>query len=283
LFDMLGRCPQLQDLRIVRQIGAERDLSGFLANLTWPRLTRLILGGIFSFTFSAPSIVTAFLSRHAQLEMLLLFLPRSVDLPVLPRLRYVYTPSFPAFTSFFVGGSVPTAPTAAQLPGLEYLHMITPFGIETDTNIIIRNFTTFPSLRGMTVAFLMVPSLERFSRAVPQLERLAFETSPWNNNVERGTQTNLPTPECITLLTRFAHLKHLDSSAVINDEDVDADTISGYISPRTGSSATAGVCRCRLEGPNLRLLVPSLVFNLARQPGGVCRLQSEALAGSEIP
>ncbi|KAJ7861164.1 hypothetical protein B0H13DRAFT_2671912 [Mycena leptocephala] len=215
LFDMLGRCPQLQDLRIVRQIrGAERDLSGFLADLTWPRLTRLILGGIFSFTFSAPSTITAFLGRHPQLEMLLLFLPESVDLPVLPHLRYVSTPSFSKGSS--------TA-TAAQLPGLEYLHMITPFGIETDTNIIIRYFTTFPSLRGTTVSFLTVPALERFSRAVPQLERLEFQTSPWNSNFERGTQTNLPSPDCIALLTRFAHLKHLDSSAVINDEDADAD------------------------------------------------------------
>ncbi|KAJ7919763.1 hypothetical protein B0H13DRAFT_1868175 [Mycena leptocephala] len=57
------------------------------------------------------STVTAFLGRHPQLEMLLRFLPESVDLPVLPRLRYVSTPSFSKGSS--------TA-TAAQLPGLEY-------------------------------------------------------------------------------------------------------------------------------------------------------------------
>lgn len=179
LFNMLDQCPQLQDLRIARQIrGATLDLSGFLVNMTWPRLTRLILSG--SFTFSAPSTVTAFLGRHPQLEIL--SLSQSVDLPALPHLHYVSTPSFSDGTS---------ASTAAQLQRLEYLHLKTSSGMETDTNIIIRNFTTFPSLRGMTMSFLTVPPLETVSRAVPQLERLAFQTSPWKTDSWRATETSL--------------------------------------------------------------------------------------------
>jgi hypothetical protein len=231
LFNMLDQCPQLQDLRIARQIrGAMLDVSGFLANMSWPRLRCLILSGCF--TFSAPKTVTAFFGRHPQLEIL--SLPESVDLPTLPYLRYVSTPSFSNGTSMA---------TAAQLPCLEFLSMIPSFGTETDTNAIIGNFVTFPSLRGTTLALLTVHALEALSRAVLQLERLAFQTSPWNTDVWRATKTSLvrllpmpnrisadrPTPpfqtspECIALLTTFAHLKHLDSRAVINDEDADAD------------------------------------------------------------
>ncbi|KAJ7478294.1 hypothetical protein FB451DRAFT_1241748, partial [Mycena latifolia] len=91
MFEMLGGCPHLTHLRLAIESGARRDISGFLTDPVWPDLKRLVIEG--ELTFASPAIVTAFLARHSQLEVLAL--PAALEmplLPALPNLRWLHTP-----------------------------------------------------------------------------------------------------------------------------------------------------------------------------------------------
>ncbi|KAJ7159388.1 hypothetical protein C8R43DRAFT_1124594 [Mycena crocata] len=100
MFEMLSKCPTLQDLRLAFETKGERIRLSALKNRHWPHLKRLVLEG--NIEFPATEFVD-FLRQHApRLEVLSteLYLP-AADLPTLPRLRWLFTPDmrWNAFTA----------------------------------------------------------------------------------------------------------------------------------------------------------------------------------------
>ncbi|KAJ7431609.1 hypothetical protein FB451DRAFT_1421405 [Mycena latifolia] len=136
-----------------------------------------------------------------------LSLPELLDLPPLPHLRWLSAPQF------FDGG-FPIVPE--HLPLLEYAAMTDVYRpAQTNIKEVIRVLLALPALRGATLSFTTPSGLRKLSVEVPHLARLVLARSPWNPDRMRFPETSLPTLEYLHILTSFAHLTHLDSSAAI--------------------------------------------------------------------
>ncbi|KAJ7681912.1 hypothetical protein DFH06DRAFT_1387860 [Mycena polygramma] len=193
MFEMLRACPQLQHLRLAREMrGPQADLSGLLADKEWPHLRRLIFEG--DLTFRDHPTVVAFLTRHSQLETLSLM--DGITLPAMPNLRWLFMPDIVRNVK------------AANLPRLE--HVVT-------RNVFwLRTLQTLPALRGATIGFQTTFDVAMLVRYLPRLERLVFARAPWNNDrTKRGVEARLPSPECIAVLSSLIHLTHLETAALL--------------------------------------------------------------------
>ncbi|KAJ6471591.1 hypothetical protein C8R47DRAFT_1297356 [Mycena vitilis] len=205
LFEMLSRCPNLQDLRIAkRQRAPLLDVSSLFAGKEWPRLRRLVIKGDFKFKY--PSTMVAFLTHHSKLETL--WLTSKLDLPHLPDLRWLFIHNFP-----------PIVPE--NLPRLEYAFTTYVGGPHWDNEALMRTLRALPHLRGVTIGLQTTAQVEGLARELPQLVHLVFARSPWNDY--RGMPWNkygpgpvvevcLPSAECIVALTSLTHLTHLETS-----------------------------------------------------------------------
>ncbi|KAJ7456158.1 hypothetical protein FB451DRAFT_1564745 [Mycena latifolia] len=215
MFKMLSRCPHLEHLRLASEIwGPPAHLSALLANISWPHLRRFIIKG--DLTFSSGPAATAFLSRHPQLETLSLH--ERVDLPPLPHLRWLSVPEF-------FDGNFAVVPE--NLPLLEYAAMTDAYWpAQTHITEVIKVLLALPALRGATLAFTTPSALRMLSVEIPHLARLVLARSPWTLDRRHVRETRLPSAECMAILTSFAHLTHLDSSAVIEaDPEHDPDAV----------------------------------------------------------
>ncbi|KAJ7019561.1 hypothetical protein C8F04DRAFT_1321387 [Mycena alexandri] len=214
MFAMLSNCPRLGDLRIASEmLGPHADISSFLTDKLWPDLRCLVVEG--DITFDAPEKLSSFLLRHPKLEIL--SLPEPYQLPLMPSLRWL---------GLFAPGAV-EAINAAHLPRVEYFataDVETP--IQTNVQEILDILRALPALRGVTVAFRTASAVEELSRTLPQLKRLTFAASPWNESrlVDRPPQNYLPSPECLAILSSFTCLTHLDTSIFIK-EDENTETV----------------------------------------------------------
>ncbi|KAJ7137433.1 hypothetical protein C8R43DRAFT_1020246 [Mycena crocata] len=203
LFAMLGRCPELQDLRLAFESRVDIDIGAYLETRLWPKLQCLILEGDLHHSFH----LTSFLRRHESLEILSLVL-YDRSFPVMPNLRWLSVPALD-IENF----------TESQFPQLEYL-TIGRSKIPT----LVEKLNTIPILRGATVDLGTCDALERFAQGVPHLERLGFAGAPWNldRSRYRDTDSRLPSPECFNALTAFNCLTHLDSAVVLQEDQIDA-------------------------------------------------------------
>ncbi|KAJ6457554.1 hypothetical protein C8R47DRAFT_1164063 [Mycena vitilis] len=202
MFEMLRACPQLQDLRLAREMrGPQADLSGLLADKAWPDLRRLVFEG--DLTFRDHSTVVAFLARHTQLETLSLM--DGIALPEMPNLRWLFLPDLVRNVK------------AANLPRLEHAVTRNVFWFpRSDGEPVIRTLQALHALRGATIGFQTTSEVEMLVRELPQLERLVFARAPWNSErTKRGVEARLPSPACIAALTSMLHLTHLETAALI--------------------------------------------------------------------
>ncbi|KAJ7659605.1 hypothetical protein DFH06DRAFT_1472466 [Mycena polygramma] len=216
MFEMLTACPRLQDLRLASEMrGPAADVSGLLADKDWPDLRRLVIEGDLTFT-DHPAVIE-FLTRHPQLETLSLNEP--IHLPHLPNLRWLSIPDL-------VRTIIP-----ARLPQLEHtVHTVTRimYWYAPSTNEgVLRTLRALPALRRATIGFHEVSDVQTLARDLPQLERLFFVHTPWNEHrTKRGIEARLPSAACITALTSLVHLTHLETAALIpSDSDADPDAV----------------------------------------------------------
>ncbi|KAJ7137423.1 hypothetical protein C8R43DRAFT_1132292 [Mycena crocata] len=202
LFAMLGRCPDLRDLRLAFESRAPIDICALFGTMSWPKLQRLILEG--DYQPVPATTLNPFLLRHPSLEILSLMIPHDQPLPTMPHLRWL---SARRLTR--------EAFSQSEFPGLEYLVTWRSY-IPT----LIPRLHNIPLLLSATVNTDRPAALELFAQSVPHLERLVFAGAPWNTYrlMFGDSESRLPSPECLKILAKFSSLTHLDSAAVIQED-----------------------------------------------------------------
>ncbi|KAJ7208246.1 hypothetical protein GGX14DRAFT_566973 [Mycena pura] len=210
MFDMLDRCPELQDLRLAfaRKRRGMIDLSECFKDRFWPRLNVLILEG--DLHSSLPAI-TDFLERHPSLKILSLSemdVPASSFPATMPYVRWLSMRST-TWTSFDL---------ATKFPRLEYAATASPSAmlqVEQEVSGMPEVLSTVPTLRGVTILANAPGLLKKLAEAVPRLERLTLASAPWNPHRRKARVTRIPDAECLATLASFKLLTHLDTAVAL--------------------------------------------------------------------
>ncbi|KAJ7055845.1 hypothetical protein C8F01DRAFT_1373349 [Mycena amicta] len=211
MFEMLGRCPHLADLRVgIETRGELVEVSVLLNSQTWPHLKRLVLEGDWEMNLEEPTKM--FFERHPQLEILQL--PRDFSLTsrtfptTLPLLRWLFCGVLQHHADF-------PHISAARFPSLQYISMdeyhpqVYPF------QSICALLHRIPTLLGVTLAVTAVAQLDLLRSAAPYLQRLVLIDAPWNNRRRHNSRIALPDAASLAILATFKCLTHFESAAAI--------------------------------------------------------------------
>ncbi|KAJ7187044.1 hypothetical protein C8R46DRAFT_1274050 [Mycena filopes] len=192
LFEMLGRCPMLEELELLLAHDRASDLQG-LFQLRWPRLKSLLLGGpMTNYSVSVPRLkgkadVQGFFLAHPTLERLYLSINlRTQERPVsypwgeksseesfcidsLPKLKLLHVPQ-----NIFAM----VAPTVL-MPDLEHLRRVEA---EPSTFPLFRELTqNTPNITSIWLALhrtITLPAVKSFFECLPNLEKLYLSNGP---------------------------------------------------------------------------------------------------------